>query len=344
MHLPNHPEISISKLSSVFKNTSATYKFYWFWSILEAIEDGQSTIDKKEIFSRMLALAWYPVNYFHLSFGKQDSIQDAILKVRDIEGFTIDDKRSFILERLVNSTNPETIQLLTHFDKNVPHKFLSPWLGSKSKSKIYEHSLEIKNNAPYSLFKDHIVISDKWLHYFYTNTAVLKAFCYWNLALFLQFRNPNVPDIPNKIHRPIVRGSLNNHKSKFWDRVIDEIGNVHCIYTGNKIIKGNYAIEHFIPHQFVAHDLMWNLIPADMTFNSIKSDKLPRFEIYFDSFYNFQKTGIEIIKQIAPKNHYLQDYLPIFPDLEIDKYKFEEHIKPMLTIAHNKGFQYLNKD
>src|SRR5690606_37768765 len=215
MNLPYHPEISISKLSSVFKNTSATYKFYWFWSILEAVEDGQSTIDKKEIFSRMLALAWYPVNYFQLSFGKQDLIQDAILKVKDIEGFTIDDKRSLIFDRLNTSIHPQTIELLTHFDKNVPHKFLSPWLGSGSKAKAYQDSIDPNNDTPYALFKDHIVISDKWWQYFHTNTAVLKAFCYWNLALFLQSRNPNVPDIPNKIHRPIVRGSLNNHKSKF---------------------------------------------------------------------------------------------------------------------------------
>ena len=343
MNLPYHPEISISKLSSVFKNTSATYKFYWFWSILEAVEDGQVKIDKKEIFSRMLALAWYPVNYFHLSFGKQDLIQDAIHRVKELEGFNIDDKRSTIMHRLNKSPNPETIRLLNHFDRNVPHKFLSPWLGSESKSNTYMGSLDTGNNAPYSLFKDHIVISDEWFHYFYNNTAVLKAFCYWNLALFLQSRNPNVPDIPNKIHRPIVRGSLSKHKTKFWDHVIDKLGDVNCIYTGNKIVKGNYAIEHFIPHQFVAHDLMWNLIPADITFNSIKSDKLPRFDIYFDLFYNFQKSGVEIIKQIAPKNPYLQDYLPIFPDLEIDKYKFVEHIKPMLTIAHNNGFQYLDR-
>lgn len=342
MNLPYHPEISISKLSAVFRNTSATYKFYWFWSILEAVEDGKIKIDKKEIFARMLSLAWYPVNYFHLSFGMQDLIEEAILKVKDLERFNIDDKRKIIYDRLNKSSNPQTNQLLNHFDKNVPHKFLSPWLGSGSKSSTYLASLNSTNEAPYSLFKDHIVISDNWWHYFYNNTAVLKAFCYWNLSLFLQSRNPNVPDIPNKIHRPIVRGSLSNHKTKFWDHVIEEMGTVHCIYTGNKIEKGNYAIEHFIPHQFVAHDLMWNLIPADSTFNSIKSDKLPRFDVYFDSFYNFQKLGVEVIKQISPKNHYLQDYLPIFPDLEIDKYKFEEHIKPMLTIAHNNGFQYLD--
>lgn len=341
MNLPYHPEISISKLSSVFKNTSATYKFYWFWSILEAIEEGETKINKKEIFSRMITLAWYPVNYFQLSFGKQDLIQVAIEEIIKLEGFKIDDKRDFIYKKLNDSTNTKTVQLLNHFDKNVPHKFLSPWLGSDSKSKIYQRSLEASNLAPYSLFKDHIEISDKWVHYFYNNTALLKAFCYWNLSLFLQSKNPNVPEIPNKIHKPIIRGSLNNHKTKFWDHIIDKCDPIHCIYTGNKIIKGNYAIEHFIPHQFVAHDLMWNLIPADVSFNSKKSNKLPPFDIYFDSFYNFQKKGVEIIKQIAPKNHYLLDYLPIFPDLKIDKRKFEQHIKPMLTIAHNNGFQYL---
>src|SRR5690606_28167005 len=162
MNLPYHPEISISKLSAVFKNTSATYKFYWFWSILEAVEDGKTTITKKEIFSRMLALAWYPVNYFHLSFGKQDLIQNAILEVKELEGFNIDDKRRVIFDRLYNSTNPQTNQLLNHFDKNVPHKFLSPWLGSESKSKTYKCSLDPVNNAPYALYKNHIVISDKW--------------------------------------------------------------------------------------------------------------------------------------------------------------------------------------
>ena len=72
MQLPFNPDISSSKLASVFRSTSATYKFYWFWAILEAIEEGKSTINKKEIFARMLSLSWYTVNYFHISFGKHD--------------------------------------------------------------------------------------------------------------------------------------------------------------------------------------------------------------------------------------------------------------------------------
>lgn len=341
MQLPFNPYISSSKLASVFRNTSATYKFYWFWGILESIEEGKSTINKKEIFARMLSLSWYTVNYFHISFGKQDLIQQAIFNVKDLENLSIDDKQSVILNRLIKSKNPETIKLLLHFDNNVPHKFLSPWLGSGSRAKVYEQSLDNNINAPYRLHKEHIVINNKWFNYFRSNLGILKSFCFWNLALFLQSRNPNVPDIPNKIHRPIIRGSLNKHKQKFWDIVLNELGYINCIYTNEKLVVGDYIIEHFLPHQFVAHDLMWNLIPADSRFNSKKSDKLPPFEKYFDDFYYLQKEGFEIIKKISPKNKFLQDYLTIFPEMSFDKSKFVEHIQPMLTIAHNNGFQYL---
>ncbi|WP_410479158.1 HNH endonuclease domain-containing protein [Pedobacter miscanthi] len=48
----------------------------------------------------------------------------------------------------------------------------------------------------------------------------------------------------------------------------------------------NSRFEHFIPYAFVSHDLIWNLIPADPSFNSPKNDRLPRIEDYFDGFYN----------------------------------------------------------
>lgn len=339
--LPQEQNISISKLTSVFKNTSATYKFYWFWSILQSIEEGQKEIEKYEVFSRMITLAWYTVNYFHISFGKQDLIQNAILQIKDLEDLSVDTNQKIILKTLLNTKNSKTISVLKHFDKNVPHKFLSPWLGASNKSKIYELSLDKSLNSPYSLKSDSITISDKWWEYFKTNSGVLKTFCYWNLTLFLQNRNPNVPDIPNKIHRPITRGNLNVHKKKFWDLVINEIGFIECIYTGINLDVGNYVIEHFIPYQFVSHDLMWNLIPADSTFNSKKSDKLPNFDLYFNSFFEIQKIGVDIVKKNYPKNKFLEDYLSIFSNLNIEKDKFEEHIRPMLSIAHNNGFQYL---
>ena len=41
----------------------------------------------------------------------------------------------------------------------------------------------------------------------------------------------------------------------------------------NKLIfeEKNFALDHFIPHAFVSHDLIWNLLPIEKRFNSIKS-------------------------------------------------------------------------
>ena len=93
MKLPEDQNVNVSLLSSVFNNTTATYKFYWFLSIIECVEEGKDEIEKRELFSRMIANAWYTVNYFHISFGKQDKIQDAVEKIKSIENFALDEKK-----------------------------------------------------------------------------------------------------------------------------------------------------------------------------------------------------------------------------------------------------------
>ncbi|WP_256007490.1 hypothetical protein [Pedobacter deserti] len=91
--LPSNPALPIHLLASCFNNTSATYKFYWFISLIEAVEDGDHHINKQVLFSRMIASAWYTVNYFSVSFGKQDQLQRAIERMVEIEGLSIDAKK-----------------------------------------------------------------------------------------------------------------------------------------------------------------------------------------------------------------------------------------------------------
>jgi len=119
--------------------------------------------------------------------------------------------------------------------------------------------------------------------------------------------------------------------------------------TGKKLTVGNYAVEHFIPYAFVSHDLIWNLIPADKSFNSSKSDKLPLLDKYFDPFFFLQESAIKIVKEKNPKNKLLEDYLTIFSDLEessglseyFTKEKFKDRLQPLITIASNNGFEFM---
>jgi 5-methylcytosine-specific restriction endonuclease McrA len=344
MLIPESENLPVNRLAACFNNTVATYKFYWFISILQEVENGASTIPKINLFSRMISNAWYTVNYFHVSFGKQDLIQQAVSRLKYLEEIPIDQDRSAVLKRLKSSTIAETQRVLRHFNANVPHWFLSPWFtGEKNKNKIYDSSKSFENGCLYALYNDHIKINPSWNNYLQKNVRVLKDFCYWNLTLFLQVRNPSVPDIANKLIRPATRASLTKQRTHFWDLVFKELGTLNCIYTNKELAIGNYAVEHFVPYQFVSHDLIWNLIPADSSFNSTKSDKLPSLEKYFTSFYNIQIEAINIVQKNDPKNKLLEDYLTIFPNWNgITLQNFKDRIEPLISIASNNGFEFLS--
>ena len=290
----------------------------------------------------MISNAWFTINYFHVSFGKQDQLQRAIELLKGYESLNIDEDREKIFQRLTTTQKKESLTELKYFNTNVPHWFLSPWFPGKDRPEIYQNSIDFQGKCLYALKPHEIVVNPEWVNYLTENAKLLKDFCYWNLTVYLQARNPFIPDIPNKLIKPAERNSLTQQRSKFWDVVVSELGSVKCIYTGEKLTIGNYAVEHFIPYSFVSHDLIWNLIPADKSFNSSKSDKLPQLDKYFNSFFNLQKNAIEIIQLKTPKNKFLEDYLTIFPDFNITNEKFRERMQPLITIASNNGFEFMS--
>ena len=103
MNLPISNNLPIQKLASVFNSTSATYKFYWLLAIIELLEEGYTKQDKRQLFARMISNSWYTVNYFHVSFGKQDNIQMAVENILKFEQLTIDEKKQNLNLRLVGS-------------------------------------------------------------------------------------------------------------------------------------------------------------------------------------------------------------------------------------------------
>lgn len=341
MNLPKQSELPVHLLAACFNNTSATYKFYWFLALIGRVETGETIIQKRGLFAEMIAHAWYTVNYFKVSFGKQDKLQTAIEQLKILEHLTIDAGRPFIVHQLTTTDNKQTLRELRYFNGEVPHRFLSPWFRAADSQAAYAASQRFENECLYALYADHIEINPVWIGYLKQHAGILRQFCYWNLAVYLQAKNPNVPDIPNKLIKLPVRKALTEQR-KFWDIVIGELGSVDCIYTNKKLVIGDYAVEHFLPYAFVSHDLMWNLIPADRSFNSSKSDKLPSLETYFEPYFNLQRSALEVIQHKAPKHKFLEDYLTLVPDVSLfERQRVFEQIQPMATIAKNNGFEFL---
>ena len=348
MTLPSSKAIDVGRLSRIYGNTVATYKFYWFVSIINLVcaNPGRRVFSFNEIIAGMIAEAWYPIHYFRLSYGKSDSLEWAILQIQGILNIPIDAEKKAVSEKILANVNkPEVRKILTVFTRNVPYRFLSPWIPGATDSQVERLSREAFNNCPYAIAGKEIYINDPWIEYLTTNALILKDFSFWNLAEFVQKRNPNVPDIPSKLVKPVQRGNL-SRQHRFWDRYIEATGPVHCIYTDVEMGRKEYDLDHFIPWSFVVHDQLWNLLPANPSVNSSKSDNIPPLDRFLGPMSRLQHEALRVNYQSNPSDTLLEDYLvfrcslPELVGLPDDRFLtlFKDAFTPMAQTATNMGF------
>lgn len=346
MTLPQNNILPISSLAGIFSNTTATYKFYWFVALLDiVVKERKTRISFWEIIAEMVAESWYPIHYFKLSFGKSDSLFDKSLEIRKEFQISIEADKDKIKKQILDNLG-ETKKFLKVFTLHVPYRFLSPWIKYTYDEDVVVKSQHLENDCLYAIYGDEIVINDNWVEYLTEHYTILRDFAFWNLTEFLQKRNPNVPDVPSKLIKPIQRDSLTKQRF-FWDTYIESVGSINCIYTGKQIFAKQYDLDHFVPWSFVSHNLLWNLIPADSSINSSKSNNLPPLDKYLEPFANVQHNALKTLYAKNPNNTILEDYLIVYDSVadlvnlsEPDFYiVFRKTFSPMVQIAENMGFK-----
>ena len=354
-NIPQSDFLSTKNLSRVFNNTTATYKFYWFQSLLQMHnEEGIYRMNVWDLVIRMVANAWFPIHYFHLSFGSMDSLHKIVTELQWITSLPMDARKEEVVECLTASLDEKKVKdQLATLIRNVPYRFLSPWINYTSDADVIARSHAYENGCLYSIQKTkdefYITINPVWNKYLQDYYGILTDFINWNLTLFLQQRNPNIPNIPNKLTRPMERTSLSKQR-RFWDDVIRIGGHVHCIYTGQEIHIGDYAVDHFLPWSFVAHDQLWNLIPADNSINSSKSDKLPPLDRFLKKLAEEHREAIKVYLGAGKKESALEDFasLGYTPRdlLQLNRERFlaayQQTFTPLFQIAQNMGYEVWN--
>ncbi len=361
-HLPQHNELSISKLSGVFSNTSASYKFYWFLGILDIIgesDQDEGVISFHKIIIRMMALSWYTINFHKLSFGVQDKLARAIKEIIDeSDGEIAEDASKNDIIQYLDKNYLKYKKKIDYFNDKVPYHFLSPFVGSqKSKAGFVQEARVAygsESPAPYKLNREEktIILHPDWNSYFRQHIQILRDFILWNfINKFLQPRNPNIPNITEKLIERPVRKSLAN-QAKLW-KLFAQKKQIISIYSQEPL--SDFDLDHYVPWSFVSHNQLWNLAPIEKSLNSSKSNKLPpqvlipRFTSQQYDFFQcvYQKRYLEYGKGVK----ILEDYSTVFnhPTKDISllpKERFQEllenQIGPLLQFASNLGFQNWN--
>lgn len=352
MQIPQSDILTTGRLGKVFSNTVATYKFFWFVSILQIhAKTGNLRISVWDIVIRMVANAWYPIHYFRLSFGKSDSLFDIVMRLQQITQIPIDANAETVVSGITDRLEDRQIRgLLNILTLNVPYRFLSPWIRYKYDEDVVIRSQKLENNCLYSLYKNgsefYIELNPTWDAYLHNHYNILVDYAYWNLTQFLQTRNPNVPAIPNKLIRPDVRNSLAKQHD-YWDMVMEIGGPIHCIYTNKLLHPKDYDLDHFIPWSFVTHDLLWNLIPSDGSINSSKNNKLPELDLYLPKLADIQHYALQTVINGNKTPKVLEDYISLgytareLADMSNEQFRevYNKTFNPISQIATNMGFE-----
>ncbi len=359
MELPIAPNIDVNRLNVVFNDTTNSYKFYWFLAILDALIDGGNEQMKfDDLAMRMVANVWFPLDYYKLSFGKQDGFK----KVADyISGqMTVDaSTRSPALETQINQSLGEAEvraikSKVGELLRWVPFRFLRPFFMAELRglkdtdvngaiTQLCNQNFDQENwRVMYKFEGRTIILNSNWLNYFKTHHQILRGFTYWYLIRFLQKNNPNVPGLSSKIFKPDASDRNLSDATKFWKKFLSETSSYQCIYSGQQLTTENFSLDHFLPWSFVVHNHFWNLIPVPKSVNSSKSDWLPDWS-YFPKFAQNQYEVFKFYYQLDKKNP-LEDYfVSIVPNehlvtQEEFTQRLERQLLPQYQIAKNMGF------
>ncbi len=367
--LPQSENLDVFALSRMFSDTTTSYKFLFFISLLDILKRRQfdvlSPISFQEIIVEMLANAWYPHTYFKLSFGSQDKIaqklDSLVLDISEpILKFTDTDKK--LLRKAIASQNLKDI--ISHLKKYVPFRLIIPFLEQELEGvnrgkgneldvampAIAEKHFESKK--PLYRFDSNkynecqsIIIHQEWSSYIEKHYALVRGWASWEWLKYMQQRNLSVPGIVNKIFVPQQRGSLSN-QTKYWKLILQH-QSINCIYSGQPLSSDKIALDHYIPWSFVAHDQIWNLIPVVPEANSSKSNNLPANQ-YFLEFVVTQHVGLVAAhKHLGEKSwaNYMEAYISdlkvsLEDLLDIEKLRnaYETTVQPLMTLATKQGF------
>ncbi len=358
--LPNSHNLPVSKLASIFGNTTNSYKYLFFTALINLMENSffeKNIFSIDNIYAEMLTFAWYPHTYFKLNFGSQDKIGMLLDKMGDsIESTGI--LANNFRENLKKLLKPHTKEISKALDRYVKFRLLRPFFANEVQGLEGTHlHKKIKQLAYNNLNKywplyyisndeSEIIVPPPWINYISVNIRILKNFAAWEWLDYMQKMNPSVPALQKKLFPPLTRENL-SVQTNYWKHVL-EVSPLPCIFTGKPLHFSDFFFVHFFTWPFVAQNQLWNLVPVTRSINSSKSDKLPSLDKYFAGFADIQYKALNIYYSNPGRKSWNKIIEPYITDLKINEIDLlnktkltkaiEDTVKPLYSLARNQGF------
>lgn len=311
-------KLDIEGFSKMMSSPSYCYKFYWLEAIVQLISANRTEATYDEIINKMIANAWFPVQEYHIHLSGiygdgevKDNLEKAVSRLYELTQLPSNANEIQIMNKLAEFSDDKELHLYkTELTKNVPYKALSGF-ANKGTEKINLESSAGRMIAyynklsgselllPYTFGDDKslkkvVTFNDGWIQMIQDNMVSILGWIKYEKVKWLQNNNPEVPGIVYKLAQDDEKARKLDNVRKLWDAIL-EIRPVKNVFMDGDINRESYAVDHFIPRNFVMNDELWNLMPMDPIQNMKKNKKLPMWEDYFGQFANNQFMMYEMI-------------------------------------------------
>lgn len=305
--------LDVDGFSQMLKDPSFCYKFYWLEGIVKIISRNGTETTFGAIIDEMICSAWYSVCEFHIhlsgldTFGRvQDGLERTILELVKLSVLPAN-ASEIEIKNAIGKFENEIKKYKSQLTTNVPYFALSgfvskpdnieEWrpISKQSAGRMiayFEEFNKTKAILPYTFGKSlglqrEIYFHPAWIEMIKDNTVAILGWIQHEKTKWLQNLNPEVPGLVYKLVPMDEKVRKLQHVRELWDGVM-KLSEVIDIFTNNPIAVKAYDVDHFIPWSFVMNDELWNLAPMDSSLNSSKSNKLPKWDPFFEKFADNQ--------------------------------------------------------
>ena len=318
--------LDIRSFALMLKDPSYCYKFYWLEAIVDLISEGVTETTFDAIIDEMICNAWYSVREFHIhlsGLGGDGSVRDglerAIMTLTDLSNLPANASNIQIKNEILRH-NGELKKAKEQLTNMVPYRALAgffvnageivDWSSIRRLTAYIEAFNKDITPLPYTLgtaskLKKEVRFHPDWIRMIQDNTVTILGWIQYEKVRWLQNNNPEVPGLIYKLAPMDEKMRKLGKVRKLWEGILD-LHEIRDVFTGDPVQSAKYDIDHFIPWSFVMNDELWNLMPMDSSLNSVKSNRLPQWDPFFDRFSENQFILYRLIQE-KPAIHKLYE-------------------------------------
>lgn len=181
--------IDHQKLYHVFDKRVSSYKFFWLQSILSIIERKDClSMSMEDIVIEMVSLSWPLLYKYDISLGSRDMLKSIGDKL--IANGTLSPKyETDVVRSILKSRYTGIKSIIGGLLKNVPYRFLSPWIKFTSNPDVEAKSQINEFATPYAIHDDNIILDEDWSEYFKDNLLAIKSYISNEFYSYLKSHN-----------------------------------------------------------------------------------------------------------------------------------------------------------